>query len=143
MKKLTAFLAAVLTTYLVAVPFVSQINIARITEMGFEVSMAQRLTTVWQDLIGMLGLYLPMILVGLLIAFLFTGLLLKRFVSISLAWYLLAGFVGIVMIHVLLYLAFGMNPVAPTRSIAGLLSQGVAGAFGAWVFFKLAFQRAD
>lgn len=85
----------------------------------------------------MTGLYLPMIIIALAIAFIFTSMLLLRFINGNGFLFALAGFVAIISIHLLLQLAFGLIAVAPTRTLFGLLTQGAAGAFGGWVYFHV------
>ncbi len=138
-KKFFAFLLGTVATYLTAVILVTQFNIARVTEFGYPVSFTDRLETTLHDIGGMLGVYLPLIAIALLIAWLFTGLLLTRFIKPSTFLYALAGFTGIVALHVIMQAALGMSGVAPTRTLLGLLGQGIAGAVGGWAFYKIAY----
>lgn len=142
MKKLFAYVVAVLTTYIIAVIFVSQFNIAEIVTLGQPVSFYERLSTTLHDLGSMVSLYLVLIALALAIAWLFVGLVLARWVSPTLFLYALAGFAGMVALHQILYLVFGMNPVAATRSVLGLLSQGAAGVVGGWLFYCFGFRLA-
>lgn len=140
-KKMTAYLVAVFMTYILSVVIVSQFNIASIAALGYPATMADRITTSWQDLLGMAASYLPLIAIALFIAWLFTGLLLTRFINRSLFLYALAGMTGVMAIHVILNIVFGIHPIAPTRSLAGLISQGMVGAIGGVCFYKLAFRE--
>ena len=74
---------------------------------------------------------------ALLIALLFTRLLLTRFIQSSTMLYALAGFVALLVLHLALYMAFDISAIAATRSVVGLLSQGVAGALGGALFFTI------
>lgn len=141
MKKVVAYLVGVLITYLLAVALVSQFNIARIMELGHAVTVRQRVETVLHDWLNMLGSYLPLICLAMLFAWLFTSLLLTRFVRRSALLYALAGFVGIVVMHLILIAVFGMTPVAPTRTTLGLFVQGLAGAVGGLVYYRWAFKQ--
>lgn len=141
-QRILAFLAAVVSAYVVAVVLVSQFNIDRVQGMGFEVALGQRLSTVMHDLIGMTASYLPLIAIGFLIAFSFTGLALMRFIRSPKILYPIAGFVAIVAIHSALQMVFGISGVAPTRTTMGLFTQGLAGAFGGYVYWRLRFARA-
>ena len=140
-KKIIAILIAGLATYVAAVVLLSQLNISQVTSLGFAVSLSQRFAAVLHDLQGMLTIYLPLILVALLIAFLFTSLLLLRFVYKPAFLFPLAGFVAIVSIHVILNIVFGVAGIAPTRTMVGLISQGLAGAMGGYIYFKMAHTR--
>ena len=136
-KRLTVFAFAVSITYVTAVFFVSQFNIASIIALGFEVNLATRANTFVEDIVGMSSLYLLLIAIALAIALLFTSKVLLRFINANGFLFALAGFVGIIAIHFSLELAFGTVPVAPTRTLPGLLSQGLAGAIGGWIYFRL------
>ena len=50
-----SYLAAVISTYIVGVIFVSQGNIANVVAMGFQVTITQRLDAVVHDLTHMTG----------------------------------------------------------------------------------------
>lgn len=135
-KKARAFLFAVLSTYIVGVISISQHNIARIVELGFPVTFGERFATTWHDLTHMFDLYLPLLAIALLIAFLVTGLGVLRLISQPRVLYPLAGFVGMLALHLILEAVLGMTPVAPARELSGLLTQGIAGAIGGWVFVR-------
>ncbi len=140
-RKLMALIFAIIVTYIAAAILLSQLNIAQVIDMGFEVSLIQRLTSAWHDLAGMLDLYLPIIAVALLIAFLFTSLLLLRFINKSAVLFSLAGFVGLMTVHFALNTIFGIAAIAPTRTIIGFLSQGLAGAIGGYVYYRLSYSQ--
>ena len=56
----------------------------------------------------------------------------------------LAGAVGLVAIHLLLHLAFGVTPIAIARSTGGLLLQALAGAVGGFTYlFLISRQSRD
>jgi hypothetical protein len=138
-KRIIAYIFAVFSTYILAVVLVSQFNISNVQEMGFAVSFNERLVSIARDLIGMLGLYLPLLAIGLLVAFSFTGLVLVRFIKQTQVLYPLAGFVGVVAIHSILHMVLGLSGIAPTRTLIGLLSQGLAGALGGYVYLRIRF----
>jgi len=133
-RKIVGYVAAVACTYVIGVILVSQFNITRITEMGFSVSAGQRVQAVAHDLVGMLGTYLPLISIALLIAFLFTSLGLLRFIKRPMVLFVLAGFVAIIALHTIMGAVFGVDAVAPVRSLVGLVAQGMAGAVGGYVY---------
>lgn len=138
-RKVVAYLVGVISTYVLGTVLVSQFNIARIVELGHSVSFTERVQTTLHDWAGMLGSYLPLIGIALLIAWLFTGLLLTRFVPRSAWLYALAGLVGVIAIHQIMGMVFGITGIAATRSTIGLLAQGLAGAMGGWLFYRIAF----
>lgn len=139
-KKVMGFLIGAAITYVTAVFWVSQFNIAEITALGYSVSFGDRLTTTLHDLGNMISVYFTLIAIALIIAWLFTGLLLSRFIPPSATLYALAGFTGLVAMHVLLKATLGITGVAPTRTLMGLLSQGICGALGGWFFYHIAYR---
>jgi len=136
-KKVIALICSVIFTYLVAVILISQLNIASVTGMGFSVSFSQRFDAISHDLLGMTKVYLPVILIALTFAFCFTSFAVLRFLNMPASMFPLAGFVGLITIHIILKLVFGIAPIAPTRTVIGLLSQGFAGALGGYVYYRL------
>ncbi len=136
-KTLIAFTITLLVTYSIGVLFITQINLNSIADLGIQISLSQRISTVGNDLLGMLIAYLPLLCVALVLAFSFTRFVISRFTTLTARWYLLAGFVGVLMIHQTLYWVFGMSPVAATRSLLGLLSQALAGGIGGWLYYHL------
>jgi len=142
-KKVIALIYAVICTYFVAVVFVSQLNIASITDMGFAISISQRFDAIGHDLLGMVSVYLPVILITLLIAFSFTSFAVLRLINMPKLLFPLAGFVGLIAVHLILKQVLEVAGIAPTRTLIGLLSQGCAGALGGYMFHHLANRNRD
>ena len=133
-RKLAAYLLAIIVAYLLAAITATQSVIARLGEMGIDVNFADRLSMTLQDIAGMAGMFLPMIAAGFLAAFLLTALLCRWLGRRPVALYILAGAVALITIHLTLNLAFGITPVAIARTMGGLLIQGLAGAVGAYLY---------
>lgn len=140
-KKARAFLLALLTTYVIGAVTISQFNIARIVDMGFPVDTNERFATAWHDLTHMYDLYLPLVAIALLIAFLVNGLGILKLFNMPRVLYPLAGFAGLLTLHLTLEAVLGMTPVAPARDFWGLMTQGIAGGVGGWVFYRFKEQR--
>ena len=49
----------------------------------------------------------------------------------------LAGFVAIVALHLIMKAALGITAIAVTRTLPGLLGQGLAGAVGGYCYYRL------
>ncbi|MEM8499251.1 MAG: hypothetical protein AAF542_14595 [Pseudomonadota bacterium] len=137
MKKFKGFVVAVLTTYLLATLFVSQGNLAAIAAFGLPVDMATRLHAAWHDMTHMVMLFLPLSLIALLIAFLVCAWLCKRFPQATAVLYPLAGFTALLTLIFSLNTVFGLTPIAPTRTLIGLLLQGLAGAAGGYIYYLM------
>ena len=136
-KLLIAFSGAVLAAFVTASVLATQFILANVSAMGMDVSASVRLQTTLQDIAGLSGSYLPMIAVALLIALAIAGRLAKRFPGQRLFLFMLAGAVGLIAIHLLMKAVLGLSGIAATRTLAGLLSQGLAGALGGYVFFAI------
>ena len=128
--KITAYLLAVIVTYLIAAPLVTQFNLAAIVGLGYEVPVLVRLVTTLQDLAGLIPLYAPVLSLALALAFVFTHYVLGRLINPTLMLFALAGFVAVATAHLTMNAALGLVAVAPVRSYPGLLSQAIAGGLG-------------
>ncbi len=133
-RKLAAYLLAIMVAYLLASITATQSVIARLAEMGVDLNFADRLRMTLHDIAGMAGMFLPMIAAGFLAAFMLTALLCRWLGRRPVALYILAGAVALISIHLTLKLAFVITPVAIARTTGGLLIQGVAGAVGAYFY---------
>ena len=134
MRIISSYLLAVLVAYITGAVFVSQGNIAAVTSMGFEISMAQRFEAMLHDIANMYDIYLMLIALVFMIALPVAELIIRRFPELRLVGYMSAGFVAMVAIHVILKAVLGLSGIAPTRELFGLLAQGIAGALGGFVF---------
>ncbi len=134
-----AFVAAVVVNYVLAVLAYTQLNLSNLVDMGIAVDLGLRFQAALHDLVGMTGLYLPIIAVALLIAFLIARLVLIWLPQLRTLGYIAAGFVGIFAIDALLglFVTNGLHGLAVTRTPIGLISQCVAGAVGGYVFSLL------
>ena len=139
-RKLGVYLAAVAVTYMLASTTATQSVVSSLQGMGIELSLAERLGMTVRDLVGMAGMFLPLIAFGFLIAFLVTALICHWWDRWRTPLYVLAGAVAIAAIHVALNLAFQITPVAIARSTSGLLVQAVAGAVGGYTYALLSRQ---
>ena len=136
-----SYFAAVISTYIMGVIFVSQGNIANVVAMGFQVTIAQRLTAVMHDLTHMTGIYLPVIAVSMLISLPVAALIIKYAPHLRSVGYILAGVTALIAIHMIIKMVFGISGIAPTRSLIGLLAQGIAGGVGGYLFHRLSAQN--
>ena len=136
-KKLGIYLSAVLLAYILASVSATQHVVSRLSSMGISLDPGARILMSAQDLVGMSGMFLPLIAFGFLVAFLVTALLhywLKRWQT---ALYVLAGAAAIIASHVLLNLAFNITPVAIARNPGGMMIQGLCGAAGGYLYIYL------
>ena len=136
-KTLTAFLAATILAYLLGVVFISQGNIASVVGLGFDVTLSQRLEAVVHDATHMLTIYLPLVAASLLIGLPLAYGIVRNKPQLRMFGYILAGGIALLAIHVIMKVILGLSGIAATRSIFGLLAQGMAGAAAGLVFCKL------
>lgn len=132
-----SYVTAVISAYILAVIFISQGNIASVVAMGFQVTIAQRLEAVIHDLTHMTGIYLPVIAVSMLISLSIAALIIRYVPNLRAIGYVLAGVTGLIAIHVIIKMVFGISGIAPTRTLIGLLAQGLAGGIGGYLFHRL------
>ena len=144
-RRVGAFLAAVVAAYLVGTIGYSQTNLAWQVEMGMPVDAAVRWQTAVHDVTSMLDLYLGLIAVTLLLAFLVTALVLRWVPQLRTLGYVVGGFAGIFVLDFLLgaLLTGGTHPLAVTRTGMGLISQCLAGAIGGYVYVRIAPRPAS
>ena len=109
--------------------------------MGFQVTIAQRLDAVMHDLTHMTGIYLPVIAVSMLISLPVAALIIKYAPHLRSVGYILAGVTALLAIHMIIKMVFGISGIAPTRTLIGLLAQGVAGGVGGYLFHRLSVQN--
>lgn len=136
-KKLAIYLAAVLTTYLLATAAASLHVASSLASMGIELDSAGRVSMILQDLVGMAGMFLPLIAFALLLAFLVTALLYHLLRRARVLLYALAGATAMLALHLAMNAVFGLTAIAVARSAGGLLLQVLAGAVGGLVYVLL------
>ena len=136
-----SYLTAVISTYIVGVIFVSQGNIANVVAMGFQVTITQRLEAVVHDLTHMTGIYLPVIAVSMLISLPIAAMIIRYAPHLRSIGYILAGITALIAIHMIIKMVFGISGIAPTRTLIGLLAQGLAGGVGGYLFHRLSVQN--
>ena len=142
MKLIAGYVAAVIATYVLGAAFISQGNIAKVVQMGFDISIGHRIDAVIHDITHMYDIYLPVIAVAMLIALPVAAGIIRFVPNLRLVGYLSAGFVGMIAIHFLLKAVVGVTGIAPTRELIGLFAQGLAGAVGGYLFHTVTRSRA-
>jgi hypothetical protein len=141
LRVLKAFFPAVLLTYVLASVFSTQLILGNLQSMGVEVSAMVRIGTTFHDLLGLASSYLVLILVAFVIGLPVAAGLTKLMPSHRLILFVLAGFVAIVALHLIMKAVLGLSGIAATRTLSGLVAQGVAGAIGGYLYFRLSRVR--
>ena len=136
LRRIGSFVLAVAVTYLLAVISASQHVAASLESMGAEVDLGTRLQMIVHDLGGMATSFLPMLVIGFVIAFLVAALLLRWLPRYRYLLYGLAGAAAVATIHLALQAAFDITPVAVARSTGGLIVQALCGAVGGYLYAR-------
>lgn len=132
-----AYLLAVVATTVLGSVAATQFVLAELRTMQVAVPFSVRIETTVHDIVGMGPTFAPIVAGALLVAFLVAALL-TRFVPLpDRRWYLVGGFVGLIAALLLIKTVLGGTPIAGARGTLGLVSQGMAGLVGGWVFAKL------
>ncbi len=143
-RTLGSYIAAVIVAYCFGALFISQGNIAAVTGLGFDVTMSQRLGAIVHDVSGMTDIYLPLVAVSLLLGLPVAFAVVRKNPHLRMIGYVSAGFVALLAMHVIMKAVVGLSGIAPTRTLWGLLAQGVAGGIGGYLFCRLSGQsKAD
>ena len=137
------YFIAVVVTYLITVFLVSHLNTNSIVAMGVEITLSDRLNTLWFDLFGMAMYYLPIVALSLVIALALTNKILSGFFSKGAVVYALAGFLGVAVMHLTLKHVFDLSVFVLTPALLGLLLQCLAGSIGGWVFYRIGQPEQD
>lgn len=140
-RVLKAFFPTVLLTYVVASILVTQSNLGNLQMLGMEVGLADRAGATFHDIIGMSSSYLLLILVAFILALPVAAGLTRVLPGQRALLYALAGFAAIVALHVIMKTLLGVSGIAATRTLAGLMGQGIAGAIGGFCFHRLSRVR--
>ena len=141
LRVLKAFFPAVLLTYVLASIFSTQIILGNLQAMGVEVSAMVRLSTSFHDLMGLTSSYLVLILVAFIVGLPVAAGLTRLMPTQRLVLFILAGFVAIVALHLIMKAVLGLSGIAATRTGFGLITQGVAGAAGGYLYFRLSRRK--
>jgi len=136
-KRVMAFIVAWLVTYGLAVTAATQSVLAYLEALGRKVSFGERLGAIAHDVAGMVIPYGALILLAMLVAWGVVTLIVRTRPALRLAGFVLGGFAAVMAIHLTLRMVFDMNPVWATTTPMGLILQGLAGAVGGYVFFRL------
>jgi hypothetical protein len=143
-RTLGSYIAAVIVAYCFGALFISQGNIAAVTGLGFDVTMSQRLGAIVHDVSGMTDIYLSLVAVSLLLGLPVAFAVVRKNPHLRMIGYVSAGFVALLAMHVIMKAVLGLSGIAPTRTLWGLLAQGVAGGIGGYLFCRLSGQsKAD
>ena len=134
------FVVAVIAATVLASIISTQFVIAGLQEIGVDVPFGTRVSMTVTDL-ALLRIYLIIGGTAMLVAFLVAGVCAKWLSGSRQVWFSVAGFAALTCVLMLVESLLGAMLIAGARTAPGLLLQGVAGAFGGWVFGGLTSDR--
>lgn len=132
-----SWLAAVVVTAAIGSVIQTQINIARISGLGVEVTVWERFVTTGQDLLGFAPLWGIIVAAGLLVALLVAGGLARRWPARSVSLHVLAGFAAPMVALLVMDAMLPVTVVAAARSWGGLVLMSLPGGLGGWLYVAL------
>ena len=131
MRTVISLTFGILLAYAAGSVLGTQVVLNNVAAMGLEVTLAMRWSSSLSDVAGLAGTLLPLMAIALLPGWLILDWLGRRpTMRIAPAWYILAGAVGIAVLHPTFNWALGVDVFAPARTLPGLLGQAVAGGLG-------------
>jgi len=142
-RRIAAFVAAVLSAYVLGAFASTQMVLNAVAALGVPVGATTRASAVLHDLPGMAPVYGPLIVIAFLIAFPVAGLVMRFVPGPRTLGYVLAGAVALLAVHLLMPALLGMHMFAATRSVAGVAWQVAAGAVGGYVFGRFRVKRSE
>lgn len=138
LKRIGAWLAAVITVVVLAVILQTQNVILRLEDIGAEVGLGERVSMTLYDIMHLGSLYGIFIAIALALAFLAGGLLF-RFTKFgrSIIYPVAGGIAILVMIFLMKRAFFDVHIIAGARDSLGIALQILAGMIGGFIFAKL------
>lgn len=131
-----AFLVAVLATSVLASVSSTQFVLAGLSGIGVDVAVSERLAMTIADF-GILPTLTLAVTACFLIGFPVAALAASQTGAGRRTWFLVAGALALIAELLIMRATLGLMPVAGARTLAGLASQGLAGALGGWLFAAL------
>lgn len=136
-RSIGAFLVAVLVTYLIGAVLATQHVLASLTSMGMNIDFGVWVHATLHDLIGMAPTYAPLLAVAFLVALPVILLICRGRPGWRRIGYTTGFFTAVIVMHTIMPMVLNVTPIAATRFFSGLIQQGLAGAVGGFVFYRL------
>lgn len=137
LRWLAAWLLAVVVTGAGGSVVQTQFNLARIVEMGQPVSLHERLSTTFADLVGFAPLWSIIVAAALVIAFPVAAGLSRLWPAGRAALHVLAGFCAVLVALMVMSAMLPVTAVAAARTVGGLFAMAVPGALGGVLYVWL------
>ena len=139
-----AVVAGILVAFIVGSVIGTQMVLRSVEEMGLAVSWGMRLSSSWNDIVGLSASLLPLMAIALAPAWLLLAWLDRHsMLNINAVICAVCGALCVGLLHPILNMAFGVDVFAPARSWAGLMCQAAAGGLGGWAMASLCGSTED
>lgn len=139
LRNVVGLVAATLTTSVVGSVFSTQSVISSLRSLDVEVPLATRLSMTVDDL-AILPSMAPLVAICFVVGFIVAPLCIRYIGGNRTAWHVVAGAVALITTLLVMKAVLLITAIAGTRSVFGLLSFGLAGAIGGWVYAKITTQ---
>lgn len=130
------FISAIITFVIASIAH-SQFVLLELSDIGIDISLANRLSMTIDDLLGLLPTYGVIITFSLIVAFGLCSTAIKRYTAIPMYAYVFAGTLAIGAALVAMHPILNISLIAGSRSHLGFVCQCLAGTVGGWVYYKL------
>lgn len=134
-RNLKGIALAVLTTSIIGSIFSTQSVIASLQSIDVVVPFGTRFSMTINDL-GILPALAPLTLICFFIGFIIAALCTRLLGGSRTLWHVAAGAVAIMSTLLIMKAVLLITPIAGARTVVGVMSFGLAGAIGGWVYDK-------
>ncbi|MGK0373949.1 MAG: hypothetical protein ACJA2E_000417 [Arenicella sp.] len=139
-RNVVGLIAATLATSVVGSIFSTQSVITSLQSLEIDVSLATRLSMTIDDF-AILPSLAPVTAVCFVIGFIVAALCVRYIGGNRTAWHILAGAAALITTLLIMKAVLLITAIAGTRTIMGLMSFGLAGAIGGWVYAKITTRK--
>ena len=131
-----AFILAVIVATVLGAVAHTQFVLARLSGLGVDISLGERLSMTLHDIVGMAPLFGAIVGAGFIVAMSAAALVFKLAGTRRTLIYVVAGAVSLGVTLMVMNAVFEITAIAGARSTLGFLAQMAAGAVGGLTFAK-------
>lgn len=140
-KHILGFVLTFIFFVIIGIIVSTQFNLAEISSLGLVISLTTRINTTLLDIVGMAPLFGTIFGVGLLIATIVGGQIVRWLPRLRTQIYITASFVSVIVTLLAMKSVFNITAIAATRSADGFIALCLVGAVAGYVFAKTSQQR--
>jgi hypothetical protein len=136
LRNVAGLIAATLITSVVGSVFSTQSVISSLRSIDVDVPFATQLSMTVGDF-AILPSLTPLIAICFVVGFFVAAFCVRHIGGNRIAWHIVAGAAAVITTLLIMKAVLLITAIAGTRSLLGLLSFGLAGAIGGWVYAKI------